>query len=167
MSIFRSIVTCKIKLWATNFQIRKYFGRNMSCAVTHREQPKNNAHNIIILYLFGLPKFAYSFFFDASEKFLKKKKISRDMSCAATHRFFPLMFVLAPQNENPLCKLHYRAWFFVLGENRLFRTNQPFKSLLARGRADQFARKINSKNKFICPRIVFCNVSAQRVPPRD
>jgi len=64
-------------------------------------------------------------------KVSKKEKIfGRDVSCAVTHRFFSLMFVLALKNENLLCKSHFRAWFFVLGENRLFRMNQPFKSLL-------------------------------------
>ena len=33
--------------------------------------------------------------------------------------------------------------------------NQPLKSLLARGRADQVVHKTNPKNKLICPRIFF------------
>ena len=37
----------------------------------------------------------------------------------------------------------------------MFRMNQPLKSLLARGRADQVVHKTNPKNKLICPRIFF------------
>ena len=47
---FHASVTYKTKLRATNFQIRKYFGRNVSCAATHREQQKTML-TILLYYI--------------------------------------------------------------------------------------------------------------------